>query len=202
MCGEYGKDQNLKRTEEKLGRPHYHAIIFGEDFRADRVHYSTKNDNKLYTSESLADTWGKGYCAIGEADFDAAAYVARYIMKKITGEPAEEHYQTYDRATGEASQLQPEFIQMSRMPGIGYGWFKKYRHDLDKGFITMNGIKMQPPKYYATLYEREYGDDYSYIAERKAQAVDIMDPDNTLDRLRVKETIRLKKAKQLKRQLS
>lgn len=64
MCGEYG-DQTL--------RPHYHAIIFNHHFD-DRKHHNTIKGNKLYKSDILQETWGKGHCLIGDVTFESAAY--------------------------------------------------------------------------------------------------------------------------------
>ena len=78
-CGEYG-DLNK--------RPHYHAILFGVDFAHDRKLWSQKDGMKLFTSESLEKLWPYGFCTIGQVTFESCAYVARYIMKKQTGEKA------------------------------------------------------------------------------------------------------------------
>lgn len=200
MCGEYGTNQDITSLQT-IGRPHYHAIIFGHEFTDLEEHSTNPSGDTLYTSPTLDKLWGKGFCTLGEVTFESAAYVARYIMKKINGEEAEDHYETHDPATGESTPLLPEFTAQSNRPGIGRAWFDKYKHDLDKGFITMRGIKMPPPKYYNDVYALTDEENYMYIKQKKQQAIDIMDPDNTLDRLRVKEKIKLKRIKQLKRQL-
>ena len=52
-CGEYG---------DKTSRPHYHAIIFGEDFSNDRtVHTKSKTGDLLYRSKNLEKIWTKGH---------------------------------------------------------------------------------------------------------------------------------------------
>lgn len=67
-CGEYG---------EQLGRPHYHAIIFGYDF-ADKTPIEVSDGgHNQFVSEMLTEVWGKGRCTIGAVTFDSAAYVAR-----------------------------------------------------------------------------------------------------------------------------
>ena len=60
--------------------------------------------------------WTLGNCEIGELTFESAAYVARYIMKKINGPMAKEHYKRYDPTTGEIYWITPEFNLMSREP--------------------------------------------------------------------------------------
>ncbi len=199
MGGEYGLNQDITNTNT-LGRPHYHAIIFNYDF-PDKELYSTKNDHKLYTSEILTKIWNKGFATVGAMSFETAGYVARYCMKKIGGDEAETHYQQVNQGTGEIINLLPEFGLQSNRPGIGRAWFLKYRKDLDKGFITMRGSKMKPPKYYMDQYQQLYEEDWQYLRDKNAQAIDIYNPDNTLDRLRVKEKIKIRRTKTLKREL-
>ena len=122
-CGEYG-DENM--------RPHYHACLFGLDFE-DKYVWMERNGNKLYRSPTLEKIWPFGYSSIGEVNFETAAYVARYVMKKVTGEGKDrlkvkecdgelvelKHYQMLDKDTGEIIELKPEYTTMSRRPGIG-----------------------------------------------------------------------------------
>ena len=138
-CGEYG---------EKFQRPHYHAIIFNHDF-SDKYLWSSKLGNDLYRSESLEGLWPYGHSSIGDVTFESAAYVARYITKKITGKEAEQHYEYCNKLTGEITQRQPEYVTMSRRPGIAKGWFDKYTTDVyPSDNIVIRGKKMKPPKYY------------------------------------------------------
>ena len=195
MCGEYGLDQDT-RSNRTIGRPHYHAIIFGYGF-PDKQQIGPD----LYHSEELTTIWGKGYTTVGDCTFESAAYVARYVLKKINGEQAEEHYMLADPTTGEITNIRPEFTTCSRNPGIGAKWFEKYRHDLDKGFLTMRGIKMPPPQYYDSLYKRDHPDDHEYIKEQRRINADPYNIEQTNNRLRVKEKIILKKINQLERTL-
>lgn len=106
-CGEYGG---------KTFRPHYHAIIFGLDFD-DKILFSD-GSNPVFTSDKLESIWGLGFCTLGAVTFESAAYVARYVMKKVTGHMAEKHYERVSTETGEIYQLQPEYITMSLKPAI------------------------------------------------------------------------------------
>jgi hypothetical protein len=143
-CGEYG---------ETTLRPHYHAILFG--YRPDDPElFSASGENKLYTSPSLRSSWGMGHCTFGDATFESAAYVARYITKKMTGTAAKEHYETIDPETGEITTRKPEYSTMSRRPGIGLPWLKKYGHDTyQKDEVILNGKAMKPPRAYDNRYE-------------------------------------------------
>ena len=65
----------------------------------------------------------------------------------------------------------------------------------------MRGIKMVLPKYYLNLYEENFEDDYEPLKTERSNSIDQLDPEYSLDRLRVKEKIKLKRIKQLERHL-
>jgi len=201
MCGEYGVNQDTG-TLDTIGRPHYHAIIFGYAFPDRLLHQTNHEGSQLYTSLLLDKAWGKGFSLIGDMTFQSAAYVARYCMKKINGELADDHYTRRDQVTGELTYIRPEFGLQSRNPGIAHTWWQKYRHDMDKGFITDKGIKLPSPAYYHKMYAKFYEADYEPIHEARQNAIEYMHPDNTLNRLRVKEKITLKRIQQLQRALN
>lgn len=159
-CGEYG-------TESK--RPHYHAIIFG--FRpTDGVLFSEKNGIKLYTSEYLTKTWGMGHCTFGELTFDSAAYCARYITQKITGDLAEKHYQSIDPDTGEVFDRLPEFNGMSRRPGIGLPWLVRYGLDsYSKDQVILRKTAMKPPRAYDIAFERSNPAMWATVRSQRVQ---------------------------------
>ncbi len=144
-CGEYG---------DKGGRPHYHAVILNFDFE-DKIKEENSNGHQLYSSKTLDKIWGKGRARIGEVTFQSAAYTARYIMKKITGDKADEHYETYHLRTGEIIQREKEYVTMSRGYGIGQKWFEKYHGDVyPHDYIVIDGKKRRPPSYFDDLYEK------------------------------------------------
>lgn len=188
-CGEYG---------EKLSRPHYHAILFNLDFD-DKELFSINDGNKLYTSKKLTDLWGKGHCTIGEVNFETCAYTARYITKKITGRNSEEHYTRLDDY-GEFHQRIPEYTTMSRRPGIGQGWLDSFLDDVyPSDFITLNGKKLRPPKYYDKFFEENYPEKFQKIKALRKQNLSIHSENNTPERLEVREKLHLSRASQLKR---
>lgn len=181
-CGEYGEHNN---------RPHYHAILFNFDF-PDKELFSVQNGHRIYISKSLSELWPYGFSTIGSVTFESAAYVARYIMKKATGDLADLKYSRHDPETGELSYIKPEYTTMSRRPGIGKKWFDQFKSDVyPKDFITVNGKKVRPPKYYDKLYESYDPFDYDNIKEQRQ--VDLMtricaSPDEfSPERLEVKE---------------
>lgn len=191
MCGEYG---------ENFGRPHYHAIMFNYDLEDKRL-WRMERGNPLYTSETLTDLWGKGHTSIGGVTFQSAAYVARYIMKKVTGPEAEDHYNVIDRETGEVlSERKPEFTNMSRRPGIGSKWFDKYMDDVfPDDFVVLNGKKVTPPRYYTNQYELLYPDEVADLKRRRKERAKTRAADNTPARLKVREQVLESRLSRLKR---
>lgn len=183
MCGEYG---------DQYQRPHYHACIFGYSF-PDKTFYKytgESSEHSLYTSDQLDHLWGHGIATIGELTFETAAYTARYVMKKVNGQDAEEHYQG----------RMPEFTLMSRRPGIGKGWFDKYSSDVyPHDFTVLNNKKLKPPKAYDVYYEQAGGDLESLKLKRKEHA-ELHSDNNTPERLKVREEIQQRKLERLKRQ--
>jgi hypothetical protein len=145
-CAEYG---------EKLSRPHYHLCLFNFDFD-DKIHWSTENEQKYYVSKKLQELWPYGHCIIGDVTFESAAYVARYITKKITGTRADSHYEFINEKTGEVIQKPPEkSICISRRPGIGKDWFDRYyQRIIEFDSVICRGREVKPPKYYDRLLEK------------------------------------------------
>ena len=141
-CGEYG---------DKDGRPHYHAIVFNLDFDDKEKFFKNEHGDWVYKSEVLSDIWKHGYATTAGVTFKSAAYVARYIMKKQLGGRSEDQHRRYrvvDPETGELlGERLPEFAKMSQ--SIGRDWFNLYLGDVyPKDFVTIDGVKMKPPKVY------------------------------------------------------
>jgi len=200
-CGEYG-DFNC--------RPHYHALLFNADFPDKKRIGSNARGEILYVSDTLRSLWPYGHNVLGDVTFDSAAYVARYVMKKITGDRALDHYSVLD-GDGVVYDRLPEFTVMSRRPGIGTGWYEKYgaetyTHDS----VVVNGREVRPPRFYDVKFSGHnlpvFGLVQRNIAFQKLQvkrrrAAWLLRADNTRSRLRVKEVIALKRLKQLERKV-
>ena len=161
-CAEYG---------ELLSRPHYHICVFNFDF-PDKILWKKENENSLYISEKLQALWPYGHSTIGELTFESAAYVARYVTKKITGKRAENHYETIDPLTGEIHQKLPErSVAVSRMPGLGKPWLDKYfQFVLDHDFVVSRGKKIRPPKYYDRLLEVAHPQKFDENKKKRREA--------------------------------
>lgn len=181
QCGEYG---------ELLNRPHHHMIVFGFDF-PDKEFWQKRNGCILYRSKELEKLWPFGYSTIGGVTFESAAYVARYITKKITGDNAEEHYQGRS----------PEYITMSRRPGIGREWAEKYIKDIypHDYLVIRKGIKARPPRYYDNIYDVIDTDDMQRIKKQRIKKIKENAKEYTEERLNVKEKIQEIKLKRLVR---
>ncbi len=200
-CGEYG---------ERYMRPHYHACIFNFDF-IDKVFFKTTNGQKLYTSATLEQVWPWGFSTIGSVTFESAAYVARYIMKKVTGEKADEHYKRVNPETGEIVDLVPEYTTMSRggnvkgeanLGGIGSGWFSRFSGDVfPDDCVVIRGKEMKPPKFYDELYEIDDPIAYATMKADRVREARKQKEDNTWQRLQVKETVKKAQIAMLKREV-
>jgi len=181
MCGEYG---------ELLDRPHFHACLFGVDFAADRKVWSNRNGYKLYRSPTLEVLWPFGHSTIAEMNFETAAYTARYVMKKMTGEAAEDHYTKVDPDTGEVYQITPEFNRMSLKPGIGGLFVDKYMSDIyPHDYVVVNGSKAKPPRYYDKRFDKIDPLAFDNLKGDREIAAYEARLDNTPERLAVKETV-------------
>ncbi|QXP08579.1 MAG: replication initiator protein [Arizlama microvirus] len=181
-CGEYGEINQ---------RPHYHACLFGYSF-PDKVLYAIRDECRLYMSPMLQKLWPYGFSTVGDVTFESAAYVARYITKKITGDLAEKHY----------NGRLPEYTTMSRRPGIGKNWYDKYSSDVyPSDEVVLRGKILTPPRFYDQQLEKENLELYTKIKlDRKAQAI-LNSADNTTKRLAVKEQCKIAQFKLLKRGL-
>lgn len=178
-CGEYGS---------LLQRPHHHACLFGVDF-PDKTLFSQRQGVRLYVSGTLQKLWPYGYSTVGEVTFESAAYVARYILKKQTGEKAPAHY---------AGRL-PEYTTMSRRPGLGSAWFNKFGSDVfpsDEIILPGRG-PCKPPKYYDRIFDRI--DPVRMEAVKRKRLEEQENPD--LQRLKAGEVIKKQQIGMLPREV-
>lgn len=179
-CGEYG---------ENFGRPHHHAALFNFDF-PDKKLWQNREGTNLYRSETLENLWPYGYSTIGALTYQSAAYIARYVTKKINGKLAPDHYQG----------RQPEYTTMSRRPGIAREWYEKYKNTdvFPRDYIVLNGVKTKVPKYYSKCYELTNPEEYGVLRlNRIAKAK--LNPNNHPDRLKAAEKLQTQRDLQLKR---
>lgn len=114
-CGEYGD----------LGRPHYHAIVFGIRF----------DELKL-----LQSCWSKGFVTVKYVIPQRIRYVCGYVEKKM-------YYDKKDFLKAYGCRV-PPFQLMSQ--GLGYEFFEEnrgeYLHSLRN---TIQGVSYSFPRYYS-----------------------------------------------------
>lgn len=158
LAAEYGED---------FGRPHYHAIIFGFSFPDKvRVRDGSSTGSGLFASRLLDSVWGQGFTSIGDVTPESAAYVAGYCLKKIKGRAADEHY----------SGRVPEFVLMSRNPGIGARWYEKFSKDVyPSDEVIVRGKSVRAPRYYDKKFALDDPEMFESIRlKREARAMDLV----------------------------
>jgi len=186
--GEYGP---------KTLRPHYHACIFGQDFRLPELPWVPfDRRGYMYRSPVLEQLWTKGNSTIGPFNEQTAAYCARYVISKATGPKADTEYQRVNLETGEVHQVVPEYATMSRNPAIGKRWLDKYSTDVyPSDDIVHDNKHFRPPVYYDRILEKDDPDLLTKLKEQRQQHVRQRLPDLTPSRMRTKERLQAAKAK-------
>ncbi|WNK14301.1 MAG: replication initiator protein [Microvirus sp.] len=181
MCGEYGEDTQ---------RPHYHVCLFNFDFD-DRLYFKLSGaGKKLYRSAMLERLWPLGYAGIGTLNFESAAYCARYILKKVTGDLAGAHYCNVDVDTGVCSWREPEFCHMSLKPGIGKRWLDAFESDVfPDGECVVRGVACKSPRYYDLKWSKLNEEGYDWLKFQRELLARTKYDDNTDGRLAVKARV-------------
>lgn len=188
-CGEYGENYN---------RPHYHSLIFNFDF-PDKKLKANRRGNPIYHSQLLTKLWPHGFHEIGTLTYKSAAYTARYCMKKIGGDRADDHYTRTSPIDGNMYRVASEFCVMSRRPGIGTTWFDKFKSDaFPSDYVIVEGRKHAPPRFYLNKLQEEETTPIKRARKRRAHQ---HREDQTKARLAVRERVQEEKLSQLKRKL-
>ena len=179
VCGEYGPSTL---------RPHYHMIIYGLPDSVLRLYpvqiWSIKD--KLFHSDKLDELWKHGRVVYGIANFATIQYVAGYVLKKLAVREREnEEFLFYEalqddpdvadsdkefgfrefrgRTVIDRSDLsiEKEFHHGSRRPGIGRGYYEKYKDQIyaSDAMTIVDGYghvrSVKPSSYYDRLYDCE-----------------------------------------------
>lgn len=187
MCGEYG---------DKGSRPHYHCLLFGYS-PVDKVFWKTSEAGfKCYTSKFMESVWQNGSVFVGDVTFESAAYVARYVMKKVGSDG--KYREILDVETGEIILREHEYSQMSLKPGIGGAWFAQYFSDVfPHDRVVVRGVKHKVPRYYNELLKRF---NPVYLAELQAKRVLKVNFEETFPkRLRARDVVLRARTSSLKR---
>lgn len=179
--GEYG---------DKNQRAHYHAILFNHDF-PDKQLWKPHARNPLYVSASLERLWGHGFTSVGSVSFQSAAYVARYVVKKLKGSSAD------------YADREPPFCLMSLKPGIGSDWYDRFKGDIyPHGQLVVGEGKTRPtPRYFDRKFEKENPDGYKQLKAKRRAHAKANPQNNTPQRLHIKAQTKQALLNQLTRSL-
>lgn len=167
-CGEYGSE---------TFRPHYHAILFNCPLDKDglELYQRSPKGDSYYLSPILSSAWSEPrparskdpYVPLGRAlcskvNWSTCAYVARYVVKKLTGTMTD-YYKYFG--------LEKEFATMSRNPGLGRQWYEEHKspEELITYIIRIsdgeNPLKFSPPEYFKRLYEYDFPETLADVKE-------------------------------------
>lgn len=156
-CGEYGS---------KTQRPHYHACIFGTDFRGGHEY---QIDDQLFGVTEIDALWGQGKVTIAEFTMATACYVAGYVGKKA-GINEDESFQI-----------------MSTRPGIGFTWLLKHFEDVLKtNSIVIEGREYPVPPQYIRWCSERMDDELAPVKQARKKRFDDMTPEQIWDQHRVR----------------
>lgn len=162
ICGEYGGITK---------RPHYHAIIFGMDFRSP---YEQVIGENLFLYPDMEKYWNKGRVVIAPVTPASIAYVAGYAVKKIGDDDT--------------------FNMMSKVPPIGKEYCMKYAKNINEmgGVVVGDSINPVPKVFF------DWSEDLEPLKEQQLEYVRTMSPNDKWEkrkRLRGREKSLRSKAK-------
>lgn len=156
MAAEYGS---------KTRRAHYHAIVYGLPIPEEKLEFYKKNElgQTLYKCRWLDDIWKLGFVTVGRVTPWSCGYTARYCLKKLK----DQGYNYQNRC--------PEYVRMSRRPGLGLQWIMD--HVKDPGvdpdamiFATAKGAqKYKLPRYFLKKLEGCDLDLYQEIKQHRQE---------------------------------
>lgn len=170
IAGEYG---------DKNDRPHFHLLLFGYDFPDKKLWRKNDLEHPIWRSAFLEDLWDRGYSEIGSVSFESAAYVARYVVKKINGAKKSEHY----------GKRLPEYMEPSRFPGIGTAWLEKYWQDVyPADRVVVRGKECKPPRFYDKWLEKNHPELWECVHLKRLMSIRDRNPEeDNYRRQRAKE---------------
>ncbi|QXP08155.1 MAG: replication initiator protein [Arizlama microvirus] len=151
-CGEYGT---------KDGRPHYHVVLYNCHFADQKLWRTTDQGNKVFRSETLEKLWPFGNSEFGEAEPGSIAYIYKYILKKKSRKEKKKPLKAYWH--GKPVQIEHEFVESSRNPGIGA--HMRGTNSVKKGYLTVDGVKKKLPKYYLEDLKKNHKNSYEQITQ-------------------------------------
>lgn len=152
LCGEYG---------DETWRPHYHACLFG---LGPEIGLRPRPDEPSL----IERTWSDGFCLVGDFNENSAQYVAGYVVKKMT---AKDDWRLDGR--------HPEFVRMSRRPGLGASAMKTIAQALKDqrlndapNHLRMGRSRLSLGRYLRAVLRKEMGFTEADLEVLKQQWVD------------------------------
>lgn len=199
QVGEYGDDNN---------RPHYHALIFGQDFTGEGDRWRTETGHPAWTSRTIEKLWPYGFHQIQDLTPETINYVSRYVQKKLYGQRKEAALARLDLQTGEHVTVRPEFATMSRggkskKGGIGAEWFKRWQTEVfPDDFLVIQGEKKPVPRYYTELLKKSDEQLAEQVKKQREEKAKKRAADNTPEKRVVRSKVtmgklRLKRSRKL-----
>lgn len=162
----------------KTLRPHYHAVLFNVD-------------PSLW--DCLDDIWNFGLAHVGDITEASIHYVTKFHVNVDNSE---------------VEGKEPEFVTMSRRPGIGNNYLKRvksYHNKTKNNYVRNNGYKQRLPRYYRDkifsesekrairyMSEKEIDKVYEKEFERLKQ-LGIPDPDMYMERSQYYESLKVER---------
>lgn len=146
-CGEYGSLTN---------RPHFHLLLYGLPVKWSLSLFPAGPKGHFH-SLLLDKAWDKGLHDVAALEWNSAAYVARYCVKKSDA-PLYRYLRT---AYPDAPLPVSEFVRMSRRPGIGRKYYEVHKDDIAAidGVVARLGDDVQIVRgivYYDRLYDLDH----------------------------------------------
>lgn len=142
--GEYG---------DKLGRPHFHAIVYGYDFPDKQVFFWEKNGGRskrytvgatpYYRSDELERLWTNGYSLVAAVNSETCRYVANYECKqpRISNIGSKRLRDNFLIETSQTSPhllkrlqalrlIQMPYLITPRRPGLARDFYEKHKNEI------------------------------------------------------------------------
>lgn len=176
MCGEYG---------ERTHRPHYHAVIFGQDYSRRRAPSDRSRDRsglnmykgELCDSPFLREVWKYGHIRCCPLEKNCIGYVAGYTMKAIQGEhPVSFWY--WSKELESQGAITESYSRWSRKPGLGFKFLEKFPGLFEDSICALGDgtivETLSPSMFDTRTYTRHYFDG-RYFKKQLERAADKTD---------------------------
>lgn len=180
--GEYG---------EKTHRPHHHALLFGVDFREDRIPMpKSKSGKNQYHSKILYELWACGRISIQDINPNNIIYISQYSVKKFKNNELNKRYKGIQ-----------SFSNRSKM---NCKWVRRNYEEIIKGYIEdTDGKKYKVPKSYLlnlkNSEEKKYNETYRKYQENIMERIANRSNSDIIKQQKIKEEQILHRENQVKK---